>query len=184
MRYFTKPQSLSRLSLEARVVYTFFCVFMLIGGATSGWLWADDRLGAGAASAERYYLGEAEKAAPAPAGGPELEVPPESAPLVMPKSGRQVVETFHFHLFSASVCFLILAHLFMMCGLGTRAKLLVIGTGGLATLLHLLSPPLIRFVSPGFAQLMFPSALAMGVTWLWMSAHPLVEMWLRFPERE
>jgi hypothetical protein len=184
MRVFAKPGSLERLSLEARIVYSFFLLFLLIGGASSVWLWIDDDLGASSAGARRYYLGDP---APAPAatedplGGPELDLPEMAAPLRLAKEPRQIMETFHFHLFSVSVCYLIVAHLFMMCSLATRTKALVIAAGGAATLLHLLAPPAIRFLSDRAAALMFPSALVMTLAWLWMTVQPLAEMWIRIP---
>lgn len=188
MRYFAKPGGIERLSLEARLVYSFFCLFMLLGVASSLWIWLDDALGATAPAAQRYYLGDAASGEPSSveAGdGPTLELPAETpaAPLRIAKPPRQVMETFHFHLFSVSVCLLIIAHLFMMCGLSTRTKSAVIVIGSAATMAHLLVPPAIRFVSPAFAVLMFPSALIMTITWLWMIGQPLVEMWVRVPRR-
>src|SRR6185437_1292744 len=93
------------------------------------------------------------------------------------KAPRQVMETFHFHLFSVSVCLLIVAHLFMMCALPTPLKATVVAIAWLSTLAHLLAPPLIRLVSLKFAPLMFPSALAMSASWLALTAWPLWEMW-------
>lgn len=194
MRVFARPTAMERLSLEARVVYTSFCLFLLAGYATSVWFYLDDGLGVTPTSTARYYLGEpaGEAAAPMapPAGdpaaddGPALELPEETAAAPAPKAGlrfekpaRQIVETFHFHLFSVSVCLLILGHLFMMCGLSRGLKIGVLATGSIATFLHLLVPPLVRFGGPGAAFLMFPSALLMGLTWLLMTVWPVWDMW-------
>lgn len=195
MRIFARPSSLKRLSLEARLVYSGFCVFMAVGYATTAWFYLDDGLGVRPAQAARYYVGAA--AAPAPAGapggpavelpgGPAMELPgdlPAPEALHLAKSPRQVMETFHFHLFSVSVCLLILAHLFMMCGLSTGIKAAVVTLGYGASLAHVLAPPLIRLVHPGWAVLMFPSAAAMGLTWLIMTLWPLVEMWVLLPPK-
>jgi hypothetical protein len=188
VRAFAKPTPIGRLSPEARVVYSVFCVFMLVGYFTSVWFYLDDDLGVGAQGAQTYYLGEQTPAPAAPVvddGGPALDLPgmdlPEALPtttqLRLEKPARQIMETFHFHLFSVSVCLLILGHIFMMCGLGRGLKNSILIIGSLATLLHILVPPLIRFTSPHFAALMFPSALIMGLTWLVMTAWPLWEMW-------
>lgn len=184
MRHFAKPSSLDRLSLEARVVYTVFCLFMLVGYATSVWFYADDELGFGSAGAVRYYLGEAEAAvSTSKEDGPTLELdldlPEEPSPAGMrfEKPARQVVETFHFHLFSVPVCLLIIGHLFMMGRESTRLKIWTIGLASASTLVHLVTPPLIRFASPVFAALMFPSAALMGTTWLYMTISPVVQMW-------
>jgi hypothetical protein len=187
MRTFARSTPIDRLSLEARVVYTLFCLFLLIGYATSAWFYADDELGAAPASAARYYLGEAEAATPAPApseDGPALDLPeeaPAATSLRIAKPARQVMETFHFHLFSVSVCLLILGHLFMMCRLSVRTKSTLLVVAGVSTLLHLLAPPLIRFVGPGFAALMFPSAVLMGLSWLVLTVWPVWEMWRPVP---
>src|SRR5688572_27889215 len=110
MRPFLRPGGIERLSLEARLVYTGFAVFLLVGYATSAWLYLDDDLGVAPASARAYYLAGSETEGEtggepatevAPAGGPALELPPEAdaAPLRLEKPPRQVVEVFHFHLF-------------------------------------------------------------------------------------
>jgi hypothetical protein len=177
MRHFAKPSSLDRLSLEARLVYTVFCLFMLVGYATSVWFYLDDELGTSASEAERYYLGEAVAAIEAPdTSGPDLDIP-EDTGMRLAKPARQVMETFHFHLFSVPICLLIVAHIFMMGRESTRTKVLIIGVASASTMIHLLTPPLIRFASPGFAFLMFPSAVLMTASWLYMTASPVIQMW-------
>ncbi len=181
MRAFAKPTPIGRLSVEARVVYTAFCVFMLLGYFTSAWLYLDDDLGVRPADTERYYLGEDTTEASATDDGPALDLPGEDAlpdqALRLEKPARQVMETFHFHLFSMPVCLLIIAHIFMMCGVSTRHKVVWIGAATVTTFVHLVTPVLVRFASPGFAFLMFPSAVLMGVAWLYLTARPVFEMW-------
>ena len=58
----------------------------------------------------------------------------------------------------------------------------IIALSTIATLIHLVVPPLIRFSSPAFAPLMFPSALVMALGWIAMTLWPVVEMW-RLPRR-
>ena len=175
MRPFMRPVGIERLSLEARVLYTCFAVFMLVGYATALWFYLDDGLGFSAESTKTYYLGETSSSEPA--DGPALDLPTEGAPLRFEKPPRQVVETFHFHLFSIPVVLLIVAHLYMMCGLSTRTKVTVIIVAHLATFIHILVPPLVRFLSPGFAFLMFPSAVVMGLSWFYLTVWPVWEMW-------
>ncbi len=181
MRHFAKPSTLERLSLEARLIYTIFCLFMLAGYATSVWFYLDDDLGAAPAGAERYYRGATKvPATEEPAGGPSLDLPGDTRAepaLRLEKPARQVMETFHFHLFSVPICLLILAHIFMMGRESTRTKVLTIGVASAATFVHLMTPPLIRFAARGFAFLMFPSAICMGATWLYMTVSPIVQMW-------
>lgn len=187
MRAFARPTPIGRLSPDARWVYTLFLCFMLAGYASAAWLYLDDELDLGPEAAETYYLGAAPEpvapAAPAPAGGPAFElppaeeIPPAAEPLRLAKPRRQVVETTHFHLFSVSVCYLILAHLFMMCSLPDRLRRGVVIGSGLASLLHVITPALIVFASPGLAWLMGPSAVVMGLGWIFMTLWPLYELW-------
>ena len=76
-----------------------------------------------------------------------------------------------------NILLLILGHIFMMCALSTRTKLIVLISASTSTLLHLLLPPLVRFTSPGFAVLFAPSAIVMCTTWVVLLLWPLVEMW-------
>jgi hypothetical protein len=183
VRTFRRPGGIDKLSLEARVLYTGFCVFMLVGYASSAWFYLDDHLGVRPSSAASYYLGGAKTEVPGKdkggAGGPEIALPDaEQVTLSVEKPARQVMETFHFHLFSVSVCLLIVAHLFMMSTLlPTMTKVSVIAIGSVATLLHILCPPLVRFVSGGFGALMFPSAVLMAACWIVMTVQPVYEMW-------
>lgn len=172
MRAFAKPFPLARLSLEARVLYSAFLVFVAVGVGTSLWLYSDDGLGVGSDDVVTYYRG-----APAPAADPTLAIPVDDVPLRLEKPARQVVETFHFHAFSMPVLLLILGHIFMMCALSTRTKIAVLLLASTSTLLHLLLPPLVRFASAGFALLFAPSAIVMCTTWVVLLAWPLVEMW-------
>ena len=122
MRQFARPFPISRLSLEARVLYTGFLAFLALGFASSLWLYSDSFGGLSAHGAAEYYRGGAAPAAPAtpePSGGPALNLPPDgpaldlpgeapaSAPLRLEKPARQVMETFHFHLFTVPVVLLI-----------------------------------------------------------------------------
>ncbi|MCA9555530.1 MAG: hypothetical protein KC933_36210 [Myxococcales bacterium] len=194
MRPFARPFPLERLSLEARIIYTLFAGFMILGYVSSGWLYLDDDLDLGAERARVYYLGQPAPTAPAPAAapadddGPDLDLPDEAALERAPephaaggmrfeKPARQVMETFHFHLFSMSVCWVIIAHIFMMGGAARGPKLALIGISGVATVVHLLTPVLIRFASPDFAFLMGPGAALMALTWTWMTVQPVYEMW-------
>ena len=158
MRPFARPMNIDRLSLEARILYSGFCAFVAIGIATSIWLYLDDGLGVRPTSAASYYLGDA-------------------AAMVFEKPPRQVMETFHFHVFVVPIVLLIVGHIFFMCDLGTRTKAWTLGVASVATLVHLLAPVLVRFVSPAAAVLVFPSALVMAALWLVLTLYPIVAMW-------
>lgn len=205
MRQFARPFPIDRLSLEARVLYTAFLVFLLAGVGSSVWLYRDSFGGISAEGARTYYLGNeagaaAERAPPEePLGdhddeGPALDLPdeepaaaaaavPEEAGLVLQKSPRQVLETFHFHLFTVPVVLLIVGHLFMLTALSLRVKIGVIALGSLATLAHLFAPLAVRFGGAGWAPAMPITVVAAALGWLPMLVWPLWEMWTRLPQR-
>ncbi len=168
VRQFTQPFPLARLSLEARVLYSSFLIFVLVGVGSSAWLYRDNGFGLGSEEVVRYFHGDEATGLPAPA---------DDAAMHMEKSARQVVETLHFHAFTMPVVLLIVGHLFMMCALSTRKKIGVLVTAATTTLLHLLLPPLVSFASAGFAALFGPSAIVMSAAWLVLLVWPLVEMW-------
>jgi hypothetical protein len=185
VRPFAKQQPLARrLSLEARVLYTGFLAFLGFGLASSALLYRDSFGGLTSARASRYYLGETgsmptqDIAAP---NGPTLELPDEPAEaavgLALAKPPRQLLETFHFHLFTVPVVLLIVGHLFMLTGLSVRSKVVAITVATAATFLHLVAPLAIRFLGQGFGLLMPLSAVAAALGWLPLTLWPVWEMW-------
>ncbi|HEX8435788.1 hypothetical protein, partial [Archangium sp.] len=122
-----------------------------------------------------------------PAEGPALELPgeaPAAAPMRLEKPARQVMETFHFHLFTVPVVLLIVGHLFMLTALSTRLKVGVITLASVTTFVHLLAPLLVRFVGPQWGWLMPVSVVGATVGWLPMLLWPLWEMWRPMPASE
>ena len=197
MRQFARPFPIARLSLEARVLYTGFLVFLGLGFASSVWLYADSFGGLSGRGATEYYRGGAAPApAPGSGDGPALELPPdgpalelpgeavEAAPLRLEKPARQVMETFHFHLFTVPVVLLIVGHLFMLTALSVRLKVGVIAVATVATFVHLLAPLLVRFSGPGWGWLMPVSVVGAALGWLPMLVWPLWEMWRPQPPSE
>ncbi|WP_373048177.1 hypothetical protein [Vulgatibacter sp.] len=204
MRQFARPFPIDRLSLEARVLYTAFLVFLVGGIASSVWLYEDSFGSLGGDAAARYYLGDEAGAAAEGAGGPALELPEEGGPaldlpgelpgdvpapaataggLHLEKSPRQVLETFHFHLFTVPVVLLIVGHLFMLTALSLRLKIVVILVASVGTFVHLLAPLLVRFGGAAWSPLMPLSVIAATIGWLPMTLWPLWEMWTRLPQR-
>ncbi|AKU91084.1 hypothetical protein [Vulgatibacter incomptus] len=199
MRQFARPFPLERLSLEARVLYTAFLVFLAAGIGSSIWLYASSFGGLAGDAAATYYLGSEAPppVQPADAGGPDLDLPDDLGGAADPvpaglsgsgmrlgQSGRQVMETFHFHLFTVPVVLLIVGHLFMLTALSVRLKIAVIAVASVATFVHLLSPLLVRFVGAGFGPLVPASVVVAALGWLPMVLWPLWEMWRRLPEKK
>ena len=202
MRQYARPFPISRLSLEARVLYTGFLLFLVLGFVSSAWLYADSFGGLSGQGSAEYYRGGpvAHEHAPAraeaaggpaldlPSDGPALDLPGETeaavAPMRLEKPARQVMETFHFHLFTVPVVLLIVGHLFMLTALSTRLKVGIIAVSSVATFVHLLAPLLVRFVGPQWGWLMPVSVVGAAVGWLPMLVWPLWEMWRPGPASE
>jgi len=179
------------LSREAKLVYTGFGIFALLAIAVS-MLFYEDLVGPRSAGVAGYYAGSKSAAvapkAP-PTGGPAIDMPEgedAAAPerITVAVSYRKLLEVTHFHLFTLPVFVLIIAHLFMLTGLSTRAKTAWIASGWLSSLAHLAAPWLIRYAGRGWAWLYPLSGVAMGAALTVMTVYPLVVMWLPQRRRE
>jgi hypothetical protein len=167
------------LSVEAKLVYTSFCVFSLAALAVST-LFYEDLVGHSGAGVRAYYAGESVDAPPSPPspGGPTIALPEgEARPITVAVSYRKLLEVSHFHLFTVPVFLLIVAHLFMLTGLSTRAKVAWIAAAWLSAALHLAAPWLVRYGGGGWAWLYAASGAALGVTSTALTATPIASMW-------
>lgn len=184
MQDFTRPSGrLRRLPVAARLVYSAFLVFTLVGLAMTAWL-ASDMLGPDLAKLDSYYRGEtaspSEAARPAEdsGDGPLIDQPPEamqSPAEIMPL--RKLLEVTHFHLFSMPVTLMVLSHLFMLAGWSERTKLIWIGLGTLSVVSHLIAPWLVRG-NQTFGPMVYASSGAlMMFAFIIMAIVPLWEMW-------
>ncbi|HEY4184564.1 MAG TPA: hypothetical protein VGP07_05810 [Polyangia bacterium] len=182
------------LGIESKVLYSSFCLLILLGVGSSA-LYYGDLVGAGTAGIRRYYAGG--DGAPGagtddrsgarsegdaePTVGPLIEVPADEAvarrPIVVAVSYRKLLEVTHFHLFTMPVVLLIVGHLFLATGAGDRAKALWIGAGAVSVALHLATPWLVRYGSPSLAPLHAVSGLALTVTMSVLTLAPVVSMW-------
>jgi hypothetical protein len=180
------------LSPEAKLVYTGFGLFALLAIAVS-MLFYEDLVGTRTAGVAGYYAGGVaaapKSAAVAPAtpasGGPKIEMDESAAGperITVAVSYRKLLEVTHFHLFTVPVFLLIIAHLFMLTGLSSTAKLVWIATGWLSSLLHLAAPWLIRYGGAGWSFSYPLSGALMGVALSVMTVYPIVTMWRRPPK--
>lgn len=172
-------------SREAKLVYTGFGIFSLLAIGVSI-LFYEDLVGHENAGVKAYYAGEAQSAAPAPAplpGGPAVEVADEKqTPITVAVSYRKLLEVTHFHLFTVPVFLLILAHLFVLTGLGSRTKVTMVAGAFGSSLVHLGAPWLVRYGSSAWAPLFGVSGALMALTLTFMTAYPIYAMWV--PRRE
>ncbi len=192
--FISKGYHLGNLAVTAKLTYSIFLAFVLIGIWTS-WAIYSLRIGpeldgpVGQPSvAERYVEREA---APAASGdGPamdlevDLDLEDEAAASDLAAADGPsmkwefVLDVFHQHVFTVSVVFLILAHLFMLTRLSAPVAGTIVLLSGLSALAHVLAPVLIH-VTGGWLWLMPVSGALMGVTWTGMTVYTLLAMWLR-----
>lgn len=180
MREFGKKSRLALLPLSARLVYSVFLGFTLVGLVVSAWL-GETSVGLDLGKFDSYYAGASTVVAQ-PAldpGGPTFDLPEElnDAPKPEPKSFRSTLEVTHFHLFTMPIHWLVLAHLFALCALSERTKAVFITTSALGVAAHLAAPWVAR--SGGVLAKVFyaGSGIVLLCTFGWMALAALFEMW-------
>ena len=147
---------LSRFPFGAKVFYSLFLAFVLLGLLSSlGFMVAKSGVSTGTLA--EYYRQEE-------AG-------------LGPKSFLELLETAHFHLFSMPIFFLVLGHIFLLTDVTPRWKMIVVCASFAALVLEIALPFLIVYASPAFAWLEHPTRLAFFATFLVLSLVPLREMW-------
>jgi len=177
------------LGLEAKILYTTFCVLTQFGIVSSA-LYYGDLVGAGTRGIKSYYAGEARavappSAAPAAPGGPAIDVPedePNRAPIVVPMTYRKLLEVTHFHLFTMPVVLLIVGHLFLATGLGDRAKVAWLIAACCSVAAHLATPWIVRYGGGGLAFLHAITGIALTLTMAMLTVYPVIAMWRGKPQ--
>lgn len=170
------------LSREAKLIYTCFALFAILALAVS-MLFYEDLVGPRTAGVAGYYAGAQYSRPSVPAtGGPQIELAPEggetaSQRITVAVTYRKLLEVTHFHLFTVPVFLLIIAHLFMLTGLSSTAKLVWIALGWGSSLLHLAAPWLIRYGGAAWSFTYPSSGAIMAVSLGVMTVYPIVVMW-------
>jgi hypothetical protein len=191
MRQFSSPGfRLWNLGIEAKILYSTFCLLTLLGIGSSA-LYYGDLVGTGTSGIKNYYAGDASIApapttAPAagPPAGPAIDVPDDEQsrrPIVVPMTYRKLLEVTHFHLFTMPVVLLIIGHLFLATGLGDRAKLAWLVAGAASVVAHLATPWLVRYGGPGLAFLHAITGIALTLTMAVLTIYPVLAMWRTKP---
>ncbi len=101
--------------------------------------------------------------------------------IAFPKTFAELLEVTHFHAFMMAIIFLALAHLFIATSLRPSLKFFITSVAFLGTVIDLIAPWLIRYVSPLFALLQLLSWIGMWMGYLPMILFPLYDMWLKKP---
>jgi len=184
--FIQKGFHLSQLAVPARLVYTLFLTFIAIGLWTSMAMYGDriggDLRGApGQPSVEERYVN---RPAPAASDGPALELDEPAQAPAAPEDLKKpwVMDVFHQHLFSVSVVYLILAHLFMLTRLHPALAGSVIAVAGVGSLVHVLAPVII-WKTGSWLWLMPVTGSVMALSWSVMVLWSVWAMWFGRPPR-
>ncbi|MGD8317501.1 MAG: hypothetical protein PVH21_05590 [Myxococcales bacterium] len=162
-------------------MYSVFLVFTL-GAMALTLALTHDMVGLDLARAGEYYAGEAptvEEQDEQVEGGPALVLPSDGETLAAfePMSRRKLLEITHFHLFSMPVYLLILSHMYMLSRARKKVKAAWIALATAGTALHIAAPWLVAHGTSAAVPIYAGSGLALLLSYGWMSAAPLWEMW-------
>ncbi|MGH7228170.1 MAG: hypothetical protein ACREIH_03055 [Nitrospiraceae bacterium] len=158
MRNFNTRFRLRDTDRHIRLVYTLFLFLMLVGFGFS-FFWAHSMTGLSPQGIANHYRGS-------------------DATFGEPMSFRELAEITHFHLFTMPVVFIILVHVLYLTMASNKLKVLLTWMGFGGVIIDLVSPWLIRYVSPMFVLTMLGGDILMTVSFLVMMAIPLYEMWV------
>jgi hypothetical protein len=161
VRNFAAPSfRLRDASFEIRLIYSFFLIFIL-GGLATIWFFQFQRIGISYERIVAYYLGG--------------EI---NGQMFFAKNVNALLEETHFHAFTMSVVFLILAHLFLATALSRHTKLFFILTTFFSHIFDMGGTWLTRMLSPNFAYLLMAAWVGLWIGYGAMILIPLAEMWL------
>jgi hypothetical protein len=152
--------------VEMRLVYTAFLALTLLGMATVA-AFQLVHVGPTPARIAAYYRGGS-----------------RGDGMAFTKTFRELVEVTHFHTFTMSVAYLILAHLLLCTAASERVKRIGISAGFLGLLGDLLSVWLIRYGSPAFAYLQLASWAGQWVSYATFVYCPVREMWFEHADED
>lgn len=149
--------ALRRLDVTARLLYTAFLVFTVLGLTSAGLLHLDG-MGTASGQAATYWRGD-------------------DAGIAYPKSYRQLAELTHFHLFTEPVVLLVIAHLYNLGGdKRWRKGAVILGTSGLMAV-QILLPWGVTYGSSALAAAMLPVNFSLLGGFLYMCGVATWDMW-------
>ncbi len=160
MKNFTRRGNwLDQTTVEIRSIYTLFLVFALIGHL-SFILIVTSQIGPGYEKVVAHYRGGED--------GDEMS---------FPKEFNELLEVTHFHAYIEGVVLLVLTHLFVVIPISPVLKRSIIGLAFGSTLLALLSPWMIRYITPVAVFGQMAAWLGMCVSYLPLTLMPVYYIW-------
>lgn len=147
---------------DVKLIYTFFLCLVAIGFITIatfqfhiiGWSWG---------AIQSHYLGS-------------------QTELSFPRSFLQLLETTHFHAFMMGIIYLTLAHILIATHAKQRLKYFLLIGGFVSTILGLLAPWGIRYISPLMIPLLILGWVGEWLFYLCFIVIPLRDMWGKNPD--
>lgn len=136
---------------------TGFLLLFLCGGIFLGVARAVSEIGLWPETIQSYYLGSEES-------------------MTYPKEFPELMETMHVHFFMIPVIYYILCYLFSQTGVPSKWKIVLTGLCFANIAGFLITPFMVRYLSPGFA-LMFPvHELLLIITAVLLTYYPIKEV--------
>ncbi len=151
------PSALRRLDQGARLLYTAFLGFTVVGLLSAAMLHVDG-MGTSGEAAALYWRGD-------------------DTGMAYPKSYRQLVELTHFHLFTEPVALLVVAHLYNLGSDARARKTAAIVVTTLAMALQIALPWGVTYGSAALGSAMIPVNGALLIGFLYMAAVATWDMW-------
>ncbi len=164
MKHWTVTDGIWGLRWEAKVIYTVFLAFSLLGYGVMGVMMAT-RTGFTPDSIAAYYAGN-------------------EAAGIYAKTVGELLEVTHYHLFAIPLFLFVLGHVFLLCaGPSHRVKILALVAAFLGAALHIVAPWLIVYVTPILSPLVLVARVLLGGSLLLFIVAPLREMWTKSPAK-
>lgn len=152
---------LGESSLETRFIYSLF-LLLVGGGLCTTWIFQFYKIGFSYHKIVTYYVGG------------EMD-----GRMFFAKNFNVLLEETHFHTFTMSVVFLILAHLTVATTIPRRLKIILILLGFFSTLFDIGGLWLVRYVSPLYAYVLMAAWIGLWLSYVPMISIPLYDMWFR-----
>jgi hypothetical protein len=151
---------IAEASFEVKLIYTFFLLFVVVGLLTIGG-YEFRHIGFQVSSIAEHYRGSGDDG------------------LKFAKSFQSLLETTHFHSFIMGLIYLTLAHLFVATGISKGLKMSIVVGAFVFTLLDLILPWGVRYVSAGMAPVLMAAWVGEWATYVGMVLISFYDLWIR-----
>jgi len=163
---FASSGRLHTLPWETKFTYTLFMLLNLFGYTVMGTLIVM-RTGVSSSELTEYYVGNEAKVE----RGEEVD---EFQP---GKSGQELLDVSHFHLFSIPLLLFIQGHVFMMCGWRRKLKASITVAGFIGGAIQIAGPAMVAYEYPFSVYYIHLGRALLTICFLIFTVVPLLSMW-------